>query len=326
MRDANPQPAQNQTDLDELRSRADICRHPRDIWREGVIIQHKLPCDYFKAIQLYTEAANAGDAKSQHALGEMYTEGLGCEKDTKKSFEWYLRAAENGLDWAQCRVGELYQYGIGVTTDRQKAFEWFQKALSQREGNSTAMYHMARWETDATKSLEWYMKGAEAGSDECRLALADKYLNGEGVVQNYKTADRWRYLAYCRRVTRSNHSVVKMTLLILSHLFGALPIISWGLALYWIYRPDWFERKELHLDPLKSKLKEIVYISAGGTLWITLGFGLGAIFKPIGVELGLVISMVVTGLLVSLIDTYQKINYLALKPAELIKAVHQNNT
>lgn len=313
----------SQTELDELRAQADICRHPRDVWRNGTIVQHKHPRDYTKAIELYTKAANAGDAKSQHALAEMYAEGLGCEKDLKKSFSLYLKAAENGLDWSQCAVGELYQYGIGVAQDRQKAFEWFQKALSQREGNSTAMYHMARWETDATKSLEWYMKGAEAGSDECRLALADKYLNGEGVAQNYKAADKWRYLGYCRRVTRADHSIAKKALLILSYLIGALPIISWGLVLYWIFRPDWFERKGLHLDPLKAKLKEIVYISAGGMLWVTLGFGLGTIFKPIGVEFGLIISMVVTGILLSLIDTYQKINYLALKPAELIRAVHQ---
>lgn len=318
----------SQSELDELRERAELYRYPRDVWRNGVVIHRKLPRDYSKAIEFFTKAAEAGDAKSQNALGEMYAEGLGCQKDFMKSFEWHLKAAEQGLPWAQCAVGELYQYGRGVTEDRQKAFEWYQKALSQSAGHSKAMFHLARWERDATKSLEWYTKGAEAGSDECRLVLADKYFKGEGVTQNYKKADEWRYLGNSKLLVHggahANHSVAKKILLILTHLIGALPVISWGVALYWIYRPDWMEKKGLSIDPLKSKLKELAYISAGGTLWIMLGFGLGSIFKPIGAEGGLVISAIVTGFLVDLIVTYQKINYLALKPDELVKALRQN--
>lgn len=190
------------------------------------------------------------------------------------------------------------------------------------------MFHMARLETDAAKSLEWYIKGAEAGSDKCSLVLADKYFTGDGVEQNYKKADKWRYSANYRRQLyggqHSHHSALKTMLIILTHLIGALPVISWGVALYWIYRPDWMEKKGLSIDPLKSKLKEFVYLSAVGTLWITLGFGLGNIFKSIGVEGGLVISTIATGFIVDLVVTYQKINYLALKPDELVKALRQN--
>ncbi|KAF9118324.1 hypothetical protein BGX30_004654, partial [Mortierella sp. GBA39] len=68
-----------------------------------------------------TVRANLGDKDAQVALGDMYKDGLGVQKDYKAAMEWYLRAAEQGDAVGLRKVGVLYDYGYGVTQDYSTA-------------------------------------------------------------------------------------------------------------------------------------------------------------------------------------------------------------
>ena len=60
--------------------------------------------DYTKAFGLFSEAANQGDAFAQNALGVMYTNGLGVEKNYEQALAWYRKAADQGNEFSKKQV------------------------------------------------------------------------------------------------------------------------------------------------------------------------------------------------------------------------------
>lgn len=48
------------------------------------------------SVTYLTKAANSGFPRAQYALGHLYEEGLGVERDQVKALEWYGKAAEQG--------------------------------------------------------------------------------------------------------------------------------------------------------------------------------------------------------------------------------------
>lgn len=51
--------------------------------------------NYVKAMSLYKEAANEGDAKAQYMVGYLYHMGLGTSKSFVDAFYWFLKASAN---------------------------------------------------------------------------------------------------------------------------------------------------------------------------------------------------------------------------------------
>ena len=68
--------------------------------------------DYEKAMRLFTESANAGDAESARYLGIMYLRGKGAPKDNNKSFQWFTLASDRGDALAK-KNAEMLQSLIG---------------------------------------------------------------------------------------------------------------------------------------------------------------------------------------------------------------------
>ena len=60
-----------------------------------------------KAVELYTLAAEQGNANAQYNLGVMYAEGRGVPKNEQVAAAWYRKAAEQGHASAQQK---LFQY------------------------------------------------------------------------------------------------------------------------------------------------------------------------------------------------------------------------
>ena len=60
--------------------------------------------EYTKAFGLFGEAANQGDAFAQNALGVMYTNGLGVEKNYVQALAWYRKAADQGNEFSKKQV------------------------------------------------------------------------------------------------------------------------------------------------------------------------------------------------------------------------------
>jgi uncharacterized protein len=120
---------------------------------------------YYKtAVAKFTKAANKGDVKAQHMLGEMHYEGRGVLQDYKQAMSWYRKAADQGYANAQTNLGAMYFYGEGVPLDYKQAMSWWRKAADQ-------------------------------GDAEAQTNLGEMYKDGRGVTQDYIEAYKWLSVA-----------------------------------------------------------------------------------------------------------------------------------
>lgn len=117
--------------------------------------------DYKKALEVWTELAEQGDASAQINLANMYAKGLGTKKDRTQAMKWLEKAADQGDQEAMFDLGKLY----GTQHGEIKA--------------------------DHELSMGWYKKAAEQGYAKAQYAVAVKYFKGEGVATDYITAYAW---------------------------------------------------------------------------------------------------------------------------------------
>lgn len=156
--------------------------------------------DFAYAFEMYSLAANAGDAYSMNRLALMYDRGEHVAQDFGEAFDWYLRAAEAGLAVAMSNVGSMYRAGEGVEQDYEAAMEWFRKAAD----NDYAYAYYAIGELylggygvakDATEAAAWYRRASDAGEPNGHWALALRHLYGDGVAMDTRKAGDLAYLA-----------------------------------------------------------------------------------------------------------------------------------
>ncbi len=85
-----------------------------------------------KAEKWLTRAGRRGSTYAQGMLGALYFSGnYGFDKDFEKAFDWYEMAAESEDAQAEFALGYLYANGLGVERDLDLAFEWAVKSASQ---------------------------------------------------------------------------------------------------------------------------------------------------------------------------------------------------
>ena len=81
--------------------------------------------DMTKAVEWTKKASELGHAKATGALGLLYENGKGVDKDEAKAFELYVKAAELGDSWTAHRLVPYYEYGLcGVAVDKKEAQKW----------------------------------------------------------------------------------------------------------------------------------------------------------------------------------------------------------
>ena len=85
--------------------------------------------DYERALTLWREGAQAGNAQAQYELGRLHGRGLGTEQSYSKAVFWYLKAAKQGYADAQHLLCLSYATGRGVSKDRVKAYAWCTLAI-----------------------------------------------------------------------------------------------------------------------------------------------------------------------------------------------------
>ena len=83
------------------------------------------------AVALWQALAGRGDVDAQLALGYLYAEGIGVERDPVRAARWYRRAAEAGDPAAQYALGLMYEIGAGVPADPDEAEAWYGRAVAQ---------------------------------------------------------------------------------------------------------------------------------------------------------------------------------------------------
>lgn len=83
----------------------------------------KQPQQGARGLALCREAAEAGDAAAQAAMGNAYFEGTGIKRDRAAARKWYAMAAKQNDTQAARRLGEMYANGDGGKKDTKKAVE-----------------------------------------------------------------------------------------------------------------------------------------------------------------------------------------------------------
>ncbi|MBR6202433.1 MAG: sel1 repeat family protein, partial [Bacteroidaceae bacterium] len=83
------------------------------------------------AFYYYQKAAEMGDATGLNKMGNMYSQGIGCERDPATAFYYYKQAAEKGNMYAQFNLANFYWLGSVVEEDRELAIIWFRRSAAQ---------------------------------------------------------------------------------------------------------------------------------------------------------------------------------------------------
>jgi len=96
----------------------------------------ELPKNEQKAFALFQEAWAAGHAPSAHALGYIYRNGRGVNKDISKAREYYRLAAEAGYPAAQNTYARFLSAGTGGEKNEAEAVRWFSAAAKQGDKNA----------------------------------------------------------------------------------------------------------------------------------------------------------------------------------------------
>jgi TPR repeat protein len=125
---------------------------------------------YEKALPLWRQRADAGDALAQNFLGVSYHLGLGTGQDYKEAARWYTLAAENGSIDAQRNLGTMYYHGYGVPQDNGLAYGWYY--VASKNGNAKA--------EEARQSMM-----DEMTPNHCRLSekRIKEYLQTKGILK-----------------------------------------------------------------------------------------------------------------------------------------------
>jgi serine/threonine protein kinase len=94
--------------------------------------------DYDGASRIYKSLADAGNARAQVKLGDMYATGHGFVPNEVTAASWYRKAASQGDGAAQLKLGDMHASGHGVPQNYNQAYIWYSLALRSGIGAAEA--------------------------------------------------------------------------------------------------------------------------------------------------------------------------------------------
>ncbi len=181
-----------------------------------------VPIDYAKALQLYLQAAELGDAEAQFIVGGMLYKGLGSAPDKINGFKWLLKAAEQGKISPESLniIGGMYLRGANVPQNYLEAKNWLAKAAEK--GNVPAQNDLAYLlfnglggERDYKKALDLYEKAAFKGDVMAQANAGLMHALGIGTSIDKARGYAWYSLAACQGNTHAiinrNNLMLEMT-------------------------------------------------------------------------------------------------------------------
>ncbi len=145
---------------------------------------------YAAALQVWLPAAEAGDARAQTYVGEIFEKGLAGTPDYQVSAIWYQKAAEAGDVRAQINLGHLYELGLGVEQDHEVALQWYRRSAGLEEAvvlDWTVQEAELRRET---KSLRQELDAVRSELAQARSRLGDAEREVERLRKRLEEARR----------------------------------------------------------------------------------------------------------------------------------------
>ena len=146
--------------------------------------------DIQKALENYKMSAAYGNATAMNQIGIINMGSDDFEENPEQAFYWFNEAAKKGSDVGTFNLGCCYENGFGVEEDVEKAAEWFKKSADL--GYVDAMIKLGDYYqgvlVDNNKAKMWYLKAAELGNAEAQNKLGVLYADMEN---DYKEAVKW---------------------------------------------------------------------------------------------------------------------------------------
>ena len=99
--------------------------------------------------------------------------------DYNSAFEWMYKAAEAGFAKAQYNLGEMYYRGHGVQADFNKFEYWIRKSANQGYADAQIVLGDAYLTVDINESIRWYRLAADQGNERAK----DKLRYCESVIK-----------------------------------------------------------------------------------------------------------------------------------------------
>lgn len=131
-----------------------------------------------EAFEWFSKGDN--DPRCDYALGTMYYNGQGVQRNFKLSTEYYAKAAEAGILPAQVSAGFAYANAMGVPENFDKAVHFLKMAVAQ--GEPAAKVTLA----------EIYAKGYGGGSRQEAAELIRDVLATVGGEEAYDVYTRYQ--------------------------------------------------------------------------------------------------------------------------------------
>jgi TPR repeat protein len=147
---------------------------------------NQIPLDQLK--RALTAKADAGDAKAELALGQLYQSGTlapngTAQHDYAGAAYWYHQASDRGEVQAFYELANLYHDGLGVPADASQSFQLLQKAAEANYVPAMSplsdAYAEQKTATSRERATYWAMKAAGAGDPQGWLTLGFEYDTGK---------------------------------------------------------------------------------------------------------------------------------------------------
>lgn len=145
------------------------------------------------------EIADTGNVDAMHRVGDRYSLGLSCSKNSEEAFKWYYRAAQNGDSWCRNKVAEMYKKGEGTEPSVDLSIKYY--TLSAYQGNIDSIYNLISiyHEQDNKIKMDEMINILErlafSGNIHAARRLGDLYYYGQLVRINKYEALKWYDIA-----------------------------------------------------------------------------------------------------------------------------------
>jgi len=110
-------------------------------------------------------------------------------------FDKFQKYAENGSIRGQYAIGRMYDEGIGTEKNIELATYWYRKASEQGSSDSQIRLSFKLNNQNTQESFFWLTSSANQGWGIAQFALGMKYYGGMGVPKNTRLAYFWLLLA-----------------------------------------------------------------------------------------------------------------------------------
>jgi TPR repeat protein len=146
-----------------------------------------------RALELFQDAARQGVAPACLNVSNMYSYGIGINKDEGKALQWLQKAARSGDPLAQMQLASKLSKGEGIGKDEKKSFQLFEMVAQTGRPSSLfnvgVAYLMGQGvPQDDQQAIRYFKEASDVGFLPAKVNLAMMYEQGRGVPQDFERA------------------------------------------------------------------------------------------------------------------------------------------